>query len=335
MNEFLSKLIRKEDLTQSEAFFVMKEISQGRAGEIQISSFLTALAVKGESSSELEGFANALKEASHSWPSESSFDLLCDTCGTGGDGLGTLNISTLSAILLASLGIPVAKHGNRAMSGKIGSADLLEGLGIILEASPQKVLQSIHKAGISFLFAPVWHPAMKNVASVRQQLGIRTIFNLLGPLLNPAPVTHQLIGVFHRDFLNTVAKTLSSFQRKGGYVVSALDGLDEVSPAASTHFIRIEDGKIVEEGYLEPESFGFSKKPLEELQIKNKSEAIQRSILLLQGKGGSTENQSVVMNSSLLYSMIHRIPLKEAADICMDSLCRGKGWETVELWRRC
>ena len=209
--ELLAKLIEGVDLEGPEAEALMQSIMTGAAGETLTAALLTALACKGESGSEIAACARVMRGAAQSWPpftEGKTPSVLCDTCGTGGDGASTMNISTLSAIILASLGIPVAKHGNRAVSSKSGSADLLEELGINLDLSPQDVCKCLEKTGITFLYAPRWHPAMKYAAPVRRALEVRTVFNLLGPISNPAPISHQIVGVFARSFQKPIAQAL-------------------------------------------------------------------------------------------------------------------------------
>ncbi len=331
MLEILKKLIRGETLSPEEASLAMTEIMTGQAGDARTAAFLTALSVKGESGREIEAFARAMRKAALPWPSEGPADL-CDTCGTGGDSMGTLNISTLAALVLASMGIQVAKHGNRAVSGSTGSADLLEALAIKIEMTPDESLHCLKKAGICFLFAPAWHPAMKHAGPVRRALGFRTVFNLLGPLTNPAPVAYQVIGVFDKRFLDPVAGALSGLDRKGAMVVHSDDGLDEVSISASTQFIRI-GGAHAGKGTFGPEEFGFSRSPISALQVKDRAESVDRARALLGGKGTDPENHTVAMNAALVYAMTKGTnDYKTAARDCLDVLRSGGAGKVVEKW---
>ena len=359
MSTFLAKLIRREDLSDQEAKELMQSVMTGKAGELQTAACLIALASKGETGEEIAAFAQVMRGSALAWlpeeelaggaqklsveklytdsfskskERESKSSILCDTCGTGGDGAATINISTLSAIILAALGIPIAKHGNRAVSSKSGSADLLEGLGITLEASPKAITECLQGVGITFLYAPYWHPAMKYAAPVRKALGVRTVFNLLGPITNPAPITHQLVGVFHKSFQFPLSEALARLGREA-YVVCSTDGLDEISCAAPTHFIRVASGKIAETGKLAPEDFGFSRHSLQELGITSLEEALKRSRCLLAGKGRPAENYAVTMNAALIYSLVKQVSLKQAALVCLDAIQAGQGLEVIERWR--
>ena len=205
--DILKKLISQQDLNTDEAKKAMACIMTGEAGDVKTASFLTAMAIKGETGIEIEACANAMRHAAVTWPGK-TYDVLVDTCGTGGDSSGTINISTMSAILLASMKVPVAKHGNRAVSSTTGSADILESLGMLLNLNHEDIANNLEKYGMTFLFAPMWHPAMKYAAPVRKSLGFRTVFNILGPLTNPAPITHQMLGVFDKSLMEPVAIAL-------------------------------------------------------------------------------------------------------------------------------
>ncbi len=331
--QFLNKLIQKENLNSDEAEALMRSIVTGEAGEICTAAILSTLASKGETGTEMASFARVMREVATPWPSGSlSYPILCDTCGTGGDGASTLNISTLSAIVLASLDIPVAKHGNRAVSSQSGSADLLEALGIKLEYTHQKVRQCLEKIGITFLFAPNWHPAMKYAIPVRKALGVRTVFNLLGPITNPAPVTHQLVGVFQKSFQEVIAEALRELGKKA-YIVFSSDGLDEVSWSAPTHFIRVGEGKIQESGEIEPGDFGFPLHKKEDLQISGPNEALHRGLRFLEGKANDAENHAVAMNAAFLHSLVCSSNLKESAQACLEAIKNGCGLSILEKWR--
>ena len=335
LSRLLHKLTEGLDLEGSEAKTLMQSIMTGEAGETLTAALLTALACKGESASEIAAFAQVMRQAAQSWPPYGEGEapsVLCDTCGTGGDGASTMNISTLAAIILASLGIPVAKHGNRAVSSKNGSADILEQLGIKLDLSPQDVRKCLEEIGITFLFAPRWHPAMKYAVPVRQALKVRTVFNLLGPISNPAPISHQIVGVFDRSFQKVIAQALAQLEGQA-YVLCSVDGLDELSWAAPTHFIRVGQGCIQEEGELSPEDFAFARHPRDLLQISSPEEAKERSLQFLAGKGSQAENHAVAMNTALLYALLTGEDLKTAAQSCLKAIEEGRGLELLERWR--
>ena len=333
----LEKILSTRDLDSKEAESLICSIMTGKLVEAEIANCLSALAQKGESGLEIAVFARCMRSFAVDWPSEQisqqpAIGELCDTCGTGGDGSSSLNVSTLSAIILASLGIPVAKHGNRAVSSKSGSADLLESLGISLELSKEETKSCLDAVGITFLYAPNWHPAMKYAAPARKSLKIRTIFNLLGPITNPAPVKYQLLGVFDKRFQEVIAEALAQLGREA-YVICSDDGLDEVSWAAPSYFIRTGSGKIQERGELSPEDFGFTRHAYKDLEITGIEEAKERSLNFLKGDGSLAENHAIAMNAALIYSLMRGLELKKAAQICLGAIKDGNGFKLLEAWR--
>lgn len=332
MQQAIKKLVKREDLTAEEAVHAMTTIMTGEAGDALTASFLTALAMKRETPVEIESFARAMRKAAVAWKGGTD-EIICDTCGTGGDGTGTLNLSTLSALVLASAGIKVAKHGNRAVSSSTGSADLLEALGISLSLQdPDTILACVNNTRIAFLFAQAWHPAMKYAGPVRRALGFRTVFNILGPLTNPAPVTHQLVGVFHSDFLVPVASALLHLGRQAAYVVHSTDGLDEISPAAPTHYARIAAGKV-EQGQMSPEDFGLKRFALGAIVVRDKEQAVDRARAVLAGKGTEEENMAVALNAAPLFASVRNSDWKSAASACMGLLQSGEAGRTLDRWR--
>ncbi len=330
--EILKKIISRTDLSSAEASAAMESIMNGTAGEILTASFLTGMVMKGETSVEIESFARAMKLAARPWEGK-TMKVLADTCGTGGDSMNTINVSTLSALLLSSLGIPVAKHGNRAVSSTTGSADFLEDSGIRLELEPEEAAECLQKNKITFLFAPKWHPAMKHAGPVRKTLGFRTVFNILGPLTNPAPVTHQVLGVYSQKAMETMAQALCGLGRSAAWVVHSEDGLDEISVAAPTNFIKIENSQITERGTIEPEDFGFKKYPLDLVKVNSRQEAMERAHAVLEGKGSDAENTIIAMNAALVYLSVHpENDILQSASLCMDSLKSGKAAASLKHW---
>lgn len=333
MNHILKKLIQQQDLTSQEAKQAMTCIMTGEAGEAKTASFLTALAIKGETGLEIEACAKAMRHACVKWPDIEQHEILIDTCGTGGDGIGTINISTLSAIVLASLGLPVAKHGNRAVSSTTGSADILESLGLKLNLNHTGVAQNLSKHKMTFLFAPQWHPAMKYAAPVRKAIGVRTVFNILGPLTNPAPITHQMVGVFNMSFMSPVAEAMATQNRKGGFVVHSQDGLDEISPEGNTHFIQINNGKVQKEGMVNPNDFGFSNMQRKDLVVADRDDSLKRMNAILDGKGNKTENATIAMNAGMLYNLVlDKKDLKGSTEVCLKSIESGSLRDFVKNW---
>ncbi len=242
ISEALSKMVNGQDLQEQEMASVMGEIMDGNATDAQIGAFMTALRMKGETIDEVAGAALAMRRRAIRIDARSS--VVVDTCGTGGDGAGTFNISTTAAFVVAAAGLTVAKHGNRAVSSGCGSADLLEALGVNINAGIDKVEECVQEVGIGFLFAPRLHPAMKYAAGPRRELGIRSIFNMLGPLTNPAGATVQLLGVYDAGLTETFAAVLERLGTKRAFVVCGSDGLDEATVTGETRVSEVKDGLI-------------------------------------------------------------------------------------------
>ena len=250
----IGKLHRRQDLSVEEAADVMAEIMAGRAAPVQIAGLLVGLSMKGERPAEIVGLARTMRAnaVALSAPHEGLFD----TCGTGGDGASTFNVSSLAAVVLAACGVPVAKHGNRAVSSRCGSADLFEALGVTVDAEPATVERCLETCGLAFLFAPVFHPSMRHAGPARRDLGIRTVFNLLGPLTNPADVRRQLVGVSRPDHTDLLARALADLGSERAWVAHGADGLDEISTTGYTKVSECRDG-LVRTFYLHPSDFGL------------------------------------------------------------------------------
>ena len=244
----------EQPLSAQEMQRVLGAIMAGQTPPDEIRAFLTILATRGETAEEIASAVGVLRAHAVPLPLSKPYEL-CDTCGTGGDGQGTVNVSTLAALVAAAAGVRIAKHGNRAASSRCGSADLLEALGVNLDASPAQVARSIEEVGLGFCFAPRFHPAMKAVAPLRKELGIRTIFNLIGPLANPAPITFQLVGVSDARLLRPMAEALVRLGIRHGLVVRGRDGLDEVTTTAETDVLEVRAGKVTERR-LDPQTLG-------------------------------------------------------------------------------
>ena len=240
MKNFLEKLRNKQDLSFDESKSAFEILMQGKASENEIYDFLTLLSAKGEVSDEIAGGVYVLRDKSKRVNSKDCVD----TCGTGGDGMNTLNISTASAILLASMGVRVAKHGNKAISSKCGSGDVLEALNIKINLEPKEIVEQINKNNFGFMFAPNYHSTMRFVAAARQKIGKRTIFNMIGPLSSPALVKRQVVGVFDKKLLKIFANALKNLDIKFAWIVNSEDGLDEISPYVKTNVVQLKDGKI-------------------------------------------------------------------------------------------
>ena len=256
VSEILDKLVKKTNLSKSEMRSIMKKIMMGELSVAQVTAIIVALRVKGETVEEIVGAVEVMREL----VTEVTLGdySIVDLCGTGGDGASTFNISTAAMFVVAAAGVKVAKHGGRAVSSKTGSADLLESLGANINLSPDEVKKSLKTTGIGFMFAPNHHPAMKNVAPIRKDLGIRTIFNILGPLTNPARAKRQLMGVFEKSLLLPLAQALKILGSEHVLLVHAENGLDEISLEGQTFYAELKQGKITE-GILTAEDFGISK----------------------------------------------------------------------------
>jgi anthranilate phosphoribosyltransferase len=252
----IEKLTRREDLTSEEAAAAMAEVMEGRAADAQIAGLLVGLVMKGERPAEIVGLARTMR--AHAVHISRRFDRVFDTCGTGGDRSGTFNISSCVAVVVAACGVPVAKHGNRSVSSQSGSADVFEALGVRVTASPAVVERCLAEAGIGFFFAPTFHPSMRHAASTRRALGVRTAFNLLGPLTNPAGATRQLVGVPRPEFTELLARALMLLGSERAWVVHGADGIDEISTTGYTKISECRDG-AVNTFYIHPADVGLPK----------------------------------------------------------------------------
>ena len=278
IQQALQKLLNKQNLTTDEMRAVMRQIMSGNATDAQIAGFLIALRCKGETIDEIATAAEVMRELASKV--EVTGDHIIDTCGTGGDGANTFNISTTCAFVVAAAGGRVAKHGNRSVSSSCGSADVLEAAGVNLDLSAEQVAECVNEIGVGFLFAPKHHGAMKYTVGPRREMGVRTLFNLLGPLSNPAGAPNQLIGVFSQEWLEPLAEALKKLGSQHVLVVSADDGLDEISIASPTAIAELKNG-IVMSYTVTPEQFGFKRASLAELAITDALSSLQvvRSVL--------------------------------------------------------
>jgi len=274
-------LIEGKNLTRVEAREIMGAIMEGGASPAQIGSLLTALRIKGETVEEITGFAEAMRGFGTHVATESA--RLLDTCGTGGSGIHKFNISTASAIISSAASVRVAKHGNRSASGKTGSADVLEALGVNIHLNADQAKQCLDSIGICFLFAQIYHPSMKHAAAPRRELGVRTVFNMLGPLTNPAGADRQLLGIYDRSKTETVATVLKELGSKRAMVVSSLDGLDEISISAPTQVSELRDG-VVSTYEINPCDLGLRIHPLEDVLGGDAAENAAIITSVLQGQ---------------------------------------------------
>ncbi|MFN3740585.1 MAG: anthranilate phosphoribosyltransferase [Thermodesulfovibrionales bacterium] len=294
IKEAIAKLVEKKDLAPSEMAECMMEIMEGKCTDSQIGAFLTALRMKGETVDEITQAALIMRKKAITISSPPG---TIDTCGTGGDLKGTFNISTTSAIVVSAAGVPVAKHGNRGVSSQAGSADIAEALGIKIDLPPEKVEKSLFETGFGFLFAPQFHPAMKYAIGPRREIGIRTIFNILGPLTNPANAKRQLLGVFRADLTETLAQVLCNLSSEYSMIVHGRDGMDEVTLTDETKVTRCLNGRV-ETFTIRPEEFGFNRVTEKELKGGDKDYNANITLQILSGHKGP-KRDVVVMNSAL------------------------------------
>ncbi|UFJ42774.1 anthranilate phosphoribosyltransferase [Brevibacillus humidisoli] len=294
----LEKIIRKEDLDRATAREAMGAIMDGKATDAQIGAFLAALRAKGEQVEEIIGFAQAMRERAAAVPLEA--DELVDTCGTGGDGSHTFNISTAAAIVAASGGVKIAKHGNRAVSSRSGSADVLEALEIPISLTPEEAASCLKQTNLCFLFAPLYHQAMKHAAGPRRELAIRTVFNLLGPLTNPAGASRQLMGIYDRTLLRTVAEVLRELGVERALVVAGQDGLDELTVTGKSDVVELRDGQITQLE-IAPEQFGLGRFRSEQLMGGDAAENARIIEGIFTGNSGAARDIVLLNAGAILY----------------------------------
>jgi len=302
MNNFnllLDKILTHENLSQLDMTLMMEAIMTGQLSDMQIAAFMIALRMKGESIDEIASAAEVMRKFSNKVAIDSSTHLI-DTCGTGGDSLQTFNVSTLSSIIAASAGAVVAKHGGRSVSSKCGSADVLESLGVNVNLGFENLSKLVNKIGIGFMFAPNYHPAMKYVAPVRKGLGVRTIFNMLGPLTNPAGAQRQVIGVFSKDLCMVFAEVLQKLGSKHVLVVHGEDGMDEISITGKTTVAELKDNQI-SHYEISPNDFGFENGSMTDITVENVEESKQKILAILDGERGSARDISVLNAGAAIY----------------------------------
>jgi len=328
MKAYIEKCLAGEHLSINEASHALELIMTNQATDSQIAALLVALRAKGEHEDELVGFVHTMRD--HAVKVEVSDFNAIDMCGTGGDGLGTFNISTVSALVAAGAGVTVAKHGNKSVSSRCGSADVLSALGVNVQMSPDRVEVCVNSVGIGFLFAPLFHPAMKHAARPRQEMGIRTIFNIVGPLTNPAGVRRQVIGTYHPAIASKIAGALRKMQAKKAYVVHGDDGMDEVSLDGSTHVHEVDGGGPVHQYPVEAEHIGLRRSSRNASRGGDPQEnaSIARSILNGEPAPG---RDLVIANAALGIHVAGKAnDLKEAAIIARESIDSGRAKKVLK-----
>ena len=322
MIKIIERLVSGGNLTESQMIYAMTEIMEGRVSEIHIASFLTALRVKGETPEEISGGAKVMREKAV--PIDFGDRYTVDTCGTGGDGANTYNISTASAFVVAAGGVTVVKHGNRSVSSQCGSADVLETLGIKIDISSKKVKECVEKIDIGFLYAPAFHSSMKYAGLVRKELGFRTIFNMLGPLTNPARANGQVLGVFHENLTELMAEAMKKIGTEHVLVVHGMDRMDEITVTDKTKISELKDGEI-NTYYIEPEDFGIKRSFNEELEGGTPKENAEIIRGIFEGSIVGAKKDILILNSgAALYVGKKASSIKEGVQIAREIIESGR-----------
>jgi len=319
--ELIEKLQQQRDLTVDEAAGAMEAIMDGRAQPAQIAGFLVALAMKGERPDEIVGLARTMR--ARATKLSRSFAPVFDTCGTGGDGAQTFNVSTVAALVLAACGVRVAKHGNRSASSRCGSADVLEALGVNVSAGPEAVERCFDEAGIAFLFAPIFHPSMKHAGPTRKELGIRTAFNLLGPLTNPAGASRQLVGVPRPELTELVARSLAQLGAERAWVVHGADGLDEISTTGYTKVSECRDGRV-NTFYVHPADVGIPKSAPEALKGGDAADNAAIARAVLSGRPGAARDVVLLNASAALLIAEKAATIRDGLALAAEAIDSGR-----------
>jgi anthranilate phosphoribosyltransferase len=331
IRETIRLVVEGQELTDAEATAAMSAIMDGAATGAQIAALVTGLRMKGESISEIAGFARAMRDhAVQVHIPDNGFPLL-DTCGTGGDHANTFNISTTATFAIAASGVRIAKHGNRAASSKCGSADLLEGLGVAVSLTPEQVAETVEEIGVGFMYAPSFHPAMRFVGPARAEMGIRTVFNLLGPLTNPAGASHQLIGVGHPDIAIKLAGVLQALGSKHAVLVHADEGLDEIGVAGGTQVTEW-DARIgeVRQYRIAPEDFGLKKATRAEITGGDVQDNVRITREILSGGNGARRTVTLLNAGAGIYAADAAGSIEEGIAIAAEAIDSGKALAKLE-----
>ena len=327
IQQALNNLLARQNLSSADMQAVMRSIMQGEATSAQIAGFMIALRMKGESVDEIAAAAQVMRDLSSKVVID--IDDLVDTCGTGGDGSSTFNVSTASALVAASAGVKIAKHGNRSVSSKCGSADVLEALGVKLDLSPEQVSACVQQVGIGFMFAPMHHSSMKHAITPRKELGVRTLFNLLGPLTNPAGAKRQVLGVFSDDWLEPIAQVLKALSAQHVLVVHAQDGLDELSIAGPSNVCELRDGNI-SRYQVTPEEMGLERASLDLIKVNDVQESVAMIRALLAGESGAAADIVALNAGAAIYVAGISKDLSAGVALAQQQLASGEAAQTLQ-----
>lgn len=328
-NLLFEQLIAKKDLNVNQMQEVIQACMSGQLNDVHIATFLALMRMKGETSEELTTAAQVMKQFAHFIDLGSD---LIDIVGTGGDGKNTFNVSTASSFVVAACGIPVAKHGNRSISSRSGSADLLEQAGFVLTLTDEQMQDCIKQCHLAFLFAPHYHPAMRNVRTARQQLGIRTLFNLLGPLINPARVTKQVVGVYSTTWIQPLANVLAQLGSQRSLVLSSEDGLDEISIAAPTQVLEYHQGEFTP-WTIHPEHFGLKHDSLNEIIVESSQHSLNLIQDVLAGELGAPRDMVVLNAAAAIYCANEQLTFSAAIEQAQAAIDNGKAQACFEQLR--
>jgi len=326
MRKILEKLLDGNHLTKEESRKYMEEMIKGNVSPHQVTAFMVGLKMLGENPDEILGMVEAMRKQAK--VEIHITEPLLDTCGTGGDGIGTINVSTAAALIAAAGGIKVAKHGNRAVSGKSGSADVLEAMGIPIQYALTDLEKVLREENIAFLYAPIFHQGMKHAAPSRKELGIRTVFNLLGPLSNPLHAEYQVMGVYHQDLTEPLAEVLKGLGVKRALIVAGLDGMDEITITTKTKITELNDGKI-NTSYMEPEQFGISKSSIEQLRGGTPQENAEDLLQIFQGKKGAKRDLILINAGAGFYVMGKAVSIAQGIEMARDLIDSGKVYQKI------
>jgi len=326
MQSALRAVTEKQDLSAEEMTAVMRLIMTGEATQAQIGGFLVGLRMKGETIEEVAAAAGVMRELATKVDVDK--ENLVDTCGTGGDASGSFNISTASAIVVAAAGGKVAKHGNRSVSSKSGSADVLEAAGVNLELLPEQVADCVNEVGVGFMFAPKHHSAMKHAIGPRKEMAVRTIFNVLGPLTNPAGAPNQVLGVFSKDWVEPLAKVLQKLGSEHVLVVHAVDGLDEISIGSETYVSELKDGEI--KSYtIQPEDFGMKRADLEKIRVKDAADSLKMINSVFENTEGPAKDIVCLNAGAAIYVAGLAATLAEGVALAAEAIVSGEAAEKL------
>ncbi|MHA1836308.1 MAG: anthranilate phosphoribosyltransferase, partial [Candidatus Odinarchaeia archaeon] len=336
IKEAIQILVDRRDLTEKQAREAMRKILTGKVSPSQIASFITALRMKGETINEITEFAKVMRELSIKVPINVKGKVV-DTCGTGGGLINTFNVSTAAAIIASGAGVRIVKHGNRSVTSKSGSADLLEKLGVEINLRTNDIVHCFNEVGLAFIFAPLFHPAMKYVMDVRKEIGIKTVFNILGPLTNPADVNTQLIGVYHKELVFPIVYALKNLGCDEGLVVHGLDGLDEISTIGKTLVGWLKDSKITI-FEIKPREFGVKTTTPERLTIKNSNESAEVVFKILHGvlpRGDPARDFAVVNSAAAIMLGGKADSFLEGVELANESINSGRAYLKLKSLVKC